>query len=204
MANVDVRGLRARVRRQWFADGIQELLAGGFIMLWGAFQLTPRPVERYLVGLVIPAMGVWLAFRGRQLVVRVKERVTFPRMGYAVERHMPLARQLLAVALMFGLIALLGWTSGLLSAAGWKDAQAPLVMLVVSVGWIATGLWFSIRRFVANGLLALGLAVVLPLTGASATVQLGWFMVAAGAAFAVGGGLRLRQFLRHTAPPPEA
>jgi hypothetical protein len=204
MQDIDLGQVRVRTWRNWMEDGIQELLGGAFMAIWGALELTPQPYYRYLVGLGIPLLGVGFAIWGRGLIVRVKERTSFPRTGYAVARRPAAGRVVAALVLTGALIYGLGWLGAVLRTAGWREPGARLVALVVAIAWIGMGLWYSFRRLLLYGLLALALGLGLPVTAISPGLWAGLFMLILGLAAMLGGSLALRRVLRRAAPPAEA
>ena len=91
----EVEDALKRHSRNWMADGIVEIVLGGFWLFWGVIVILPlifhdRAMTQLRLVLLLSSMGA-MPFLLKRAVRGWKERVSFPRTGY-VELQKPHSR----------------------------------------------------------------------------------------------------------------
>lgn len=194
MGGMDVGGLERRARTAGYADGLLELFAATVLGLLAIAWLT----EPAMVGLVAALATIY----GWRVVERVKQRVTYPRIGYHRERsdHADATgrRMLLFIVGAFVAMALVVLVTGdPADAAAWRRA-APLVSGIT----IAAGFWSAATlservRFRAVAAWSVVSAVALWLVGTGADYRsVAWHLLSLAVPLAVVGTVTLVRFLR--------
>jgi hypothetical protein len=155
----------ARTRRYWFVDGLSEMVGGGTILIIAVLNYFLERVGQQtwaaLATLVFAALVVAALVGARWLIVRLKERITYPRTGYVAYR-VPSAPQRRRRSLIAGVAA------GLLGAG---SALAGLV-LQANVFYIGVGLLVALVTLYKGG--QYGLVRFYLLAGVA--VLLGWLI----------------------------
>ena len=193
MGGMDVGGLERRARTAGYGDGLLELFAAAVLGLLALGWLTAPGV----VGVVAAVTAIY----GWRVVERVKERVTYPRVGYHRERsdHQEASgrRMLLFIAGAFLVMALVVLITGDPSdATAWRRA-APLVSgITIAAGfWSAATLSERIRfRVVAAWSVVSGVALWWVGTGADYRT-VAWHLLSLAVPLAVIGSVTLVRFL---------
>ena len=197
-------------QRHFAADGVPELVAGGFVLLWGltlvADQVWPKETWPLRlsngVALFGPLLAALFLIVPNPLLRRLKERITYPRIGYVKPRPVPASRQGSAVggAILVALVWL-AWWMGARGGRGELEQLMPLMMgALAAVPALTEALRLRLRRFLIYAGVALaagGLASWLCLPGPGSALVI----CAVGAATVAGGAWTLRRLLRL---PPEA
>ena len=132
---IDINEIERSARRAGYGDGLLELFAAAVLSVMALTWLASPA----FVGIA----AAFIVLYGWKVVERVKERVTYPRIGYFQERpdeSGTTARGMLlfiggAFALMFLVVLVFGSLS---EAADWRRA-APLVSGVT----LAAGFWYA-------------------------------------------------------------
>jgi hypothetical protein len=188
----------------WYEDGLSELAFGTWQLLIGLLVVGAGAVPRF--GGLIVYVGV--LFLGpclplcRSAVRRLKERITYPRTGYAERRSLPGAVEVVIgvavpslVLLAAGAIALasMRWTSI-------PDTRSPIwapvfVGTIVAVGSVVAVAVSRQVRFAATGVIG-ALGVALPAAGITGSTASGMICAAAGVATVGLGARALRGYLR--------
>ncbi len=200
MGESEIDRIRARVERAWYADGLYEMVGGGVMAVAGGIFLVPRTM-RPLAALLVMVLMVYLSFQ-RRLVLRLKERVTFPRAGVAVPRLPSWWRRVAASVVCCSPMLAGDALEGMLRTAGWVDPHATSFMIVVAAVSLAVGVWYSLYSCLAAGVVGLGLSFALPLMGLRGGVLFAAFMSAEGICLLAFGAFKLRRFLRHVGGTP--
>lgn len=155
-----------------------------------------------MLGIVIPVLGVTLAFTQTRFLTWIKSRTTFPRTGYAEPKHMDRPHWI-AAGLMALLIVALIFAGGLARWGGWEDAHTVLTALALSGGFVVIGAWQGVRRISYLGVWGLAAALALTRAGFTGDRLTGVHALALGAAALLSGGITLALFLKRTRPAGE-
>lgn len=192
--NIDTTRIERRARAAAYQDGLTELFATTVLVMIAVMWI----ISPVFVGIV----SAFVTLYGWKVVERVKRRVTYPRIGYHLERSeepRSTARGMLgflagAFALMVLAVALSG---GLTDAAEWRRA-APLLSGLGLFGgfWYLGGKSGLLRhRFVAVYSVATG--VVLWVIGSGASYEgVIWHLLLVSALLAALGVWGLIHFLQ--------
>jgi hypothetical protein len=165
---------RVRATRHWYRDGLSEIPLGVVLLLLSGSNLIAVLGNRASawyepVTLIYAALFVALALCGSRIMAAVRERVTYPRSGYACP---PLSGwKRLAVTMGLALLVAVAVAGALVAqryqgrAGGW-DAERLLQWLPAG-GGLSTGvlgvyvtLRYGLPRFLIVGALAVVLGVV--------------------------------------------
>jgi hypothetical protein len=199
MIRSELDDLEQRPRRYWHVDGIPELVMGGIWILWGAAVLIgealPRGPGFVVYWLTVPAVLALSGVAARWLVIRLKERLTYPRTGY-VDYPEPTRRtRVMAAAIAIAAAAAMAGVLLIGRAAGAANVAAPAVGVVLSLGFLV----ISVRQRAPHLLALAGVALALGIAGGVVKLgwtSLNWLFVGLGLAAAGVGAWRLRRYLQ--------
>ena len=207
--NKEINETIKRTKRYWYVDGFSEIGVGLLLIviilfnhLAGLVQQPALQIVLFVVGL--PALIV-LGGRGlSRLVVRLKEKYTYPRTGYVAYQGKTGSRRWKRVLLAGALGLLVGALTSLLSGNLPIIYQQLFVALMIALAYIYIGYAIGLKRFywIAGATLALGGALIL--TGASEAQYLLTFFVGQGLIWIISGLAAMRQYFGSTQPPAEA
>ncbi|MEA2002995.1 MAG: hypothetical protein U9N84_14060 [Actinomycetota bacterium] len=192
--NIDTAGIERRARAAAYQDGLTELFAAGvLVMIAVMWVITP-----VFVGIV----SAFVVLYGWKVVERIKQRITYPRIGYHVERPdepRSTASGMLgfiggAFAVMVLAVAMFG---DLTDAAEWRRAASLLSGLGLFGGFWYLGDKSGLlrHRFVAIYSVVTGVALWAIGTGASYEGVI-WHLLGLAALLAALGVWGLIHFLR--------
>ena len=194
-----IRSTIQKTRAYWFTDGIAELLLGALFFvaaLFMLFQVIAPPNIRGFASLGFPLVIFFGALMSRKLIVRLKERITYPRTGY-IEYQKPGGFRI-SFALILGLVfgALIIWL--IISA----DDTAIITWMPVIQGVVVAIVWAMIAyqgggvsRLYWIALASIGLGIIQKLLWDSQIVGSVFFYGFLGLMLFTSGGLTLRSFL---------
>jgi hypothetical protein len=199
MIRSELDDLEQRPRRYWHVDGIPELVMGGIWILWGAAVLIgealPRGPGFVVYWLTVPAVLALSGFASRWLVIRLKERLTYPRTGYVDYPEPTRGTRVMAAAIAIVVAAAMAGVLLTGRAAGAANVAAPAVGVVLSLGFLVT----SVRQRAPHLLALAGVALALGIAGGVVKLgwtSLNWLFVGLGLAAAGVGAWRLRRYLQ--------
>lgn len=186
------------IERRTLAAGFQD----GLIDLFGAAVLVSIALMWAVSPVFVGVLSALVVLYGWRAVEKVKERITYPRLGYFRERPEEprttgggiLIFLAVSVAIMVTTVAVFG---DLTEAASWRRA-APLLSGLSLAG----GFWYTARRsgFLRHRLAAafsVVTGVVLWATGSGADYRsVVWHLLGLSALLTVSGGWGLARFLR--------
>lgn len=193
-----LRDLPRKVRGTWFEDGLAELVVGAGFLLYAALlaltAFSPAPVATGLriVGTFYPLL---LALGGRWLIVRLKGRIAFPRIGYVRFPLVGRVRRTL-FALFAGLAAVALMMFVLSRGATW--AYLTLLSLSLAGLYAMIGYTQALPRgylYAALALVAGLLTAALPEAWQEFGYAGGLYLILLGMAQMVGGAWSLGHFL---------
>ena len=190
-----------RARRYWYEDGLGEMAVGAVFVFLGAYFTAQAflagrmgRTTDVLFNLLFPVIVIGGALGVRVVIGRLKERLVYPRAGYATY---PQARRLpkWVTGSIAGAIA--GLVAVLARSAPGIDALLPAFqgfLMAVFLWWL--GRLSGLPRFPVLGLAcaAIGVAVSL-LRPASTTMAGALFFGPVGAALVLSGLIAFRRFL---------
>lgn len=202
---MDLKDVERRTLRYQTSDGLHQmntglifLLAGGLAVLVAAL---PKESFRWPHFVASQILLLAVAFGGLWVIGKIKERITYPRVGYArmqvtPEANVRLVRAMVAVFVL-GFVVVAGLA--VLIVRGNVSNQEELVSPVLAL-WIAICSFVAWTRERDPHLLwapVMPVAAGLFLFGVEAGWRsFGWVIACYGLSFLVLGALRLRRFLR--------
>lgn len=209
MTTDPLQNAQKRAMQYWYVDGSFEFSFGGFCLILAAyFYVSQLLTDSWMGGLMMVFFilvmlgGGWLVNR---LVMRMKERITFPRTGYIAFQRKTGSRR-------WGRLLLLGATSATVSAV--------MVLLLANrpagFDWTvaASGLLFGVAvtylgfrtgevRFFVNAALSIGFGIALGFANLPENSGLTAFYGLLGLGMLLIGGISLWQYLRQNPAPAE-
>jgi amino acid transporter len=192
--DVELPDIDRRARTAGYADGLLDLFASAVLTILALGWV----VNPGLIGI----LAAFIVLYGWKLVERVKERITYPRIGYfrekADEQSTNARGMLLFIAGAVALMVLVVWLAGDVSdSAEWRRA-APLVSGISLTGgfWYAgekSGLWRY--RWIAALSLVGGIALWALGSGESYSAMV-WHLLGLAVPLALTGSWSLARFVR--------
>lgn len=192
---------RVQAHKYWYSDGLAEITVGIIVLLQTGNTLLLRvcksqwfwPVEWiYLI------LFLTYAIFSPRIVTAVRERFTFPRIGYAEPpesvRKIRIATVLTTLLIILGMVVVVrhGWN------ADWLDQNLPVAGgLVYSLIGAYTALRYGMLRHLFVGLFSVLLGVAIDIEYPTFLGRNMWF-VALGCALLFAGGFTFWKFVRTT------
>lgn len=135
---IDIGAIDRRARTAGYGDGLLELFAA-VVLLTLALAWASNPG---VVGILAAVVAIY----GWKVVERIKERVTYPRVGYFQERADDAKQTSMGMLLFIGgallvMVVVVLFSGGLDNVTEWRRA-APLVSGLIYAG----GFWFAGQR----------------------------------------------------------
>jgi len=207
--NKEINETITRTKRYWYVDGFSEIGVGLLLIVIILFThlagLVQQPVLQIILFVAgLPALII-LGSRGlSRVVVKLKEKYTYPRTGYVAYQGKTGSRRWKRILLAGTLGLLVGALTSLLSGSLPIFYQQLFVILMIALAYIYIGYSIGLKRFfwIAGATLALGGALIL--AGASEAQYLLIFFVGQGLIWIVSGLAAMRQYFGSTQPPSEA
>jgi len=207
--NKEINETIKRTKRYWYVDGFSEIGVGLLLIVIILFNhlagLVQQPVLQIILFVAgLPALII-LGSRGlSRVVVKLKEKYTYPRTGYVAYQGKTGSRRWKRILLAGTLGLLVGALTSLLSGSLPIFYQQLFVILMIALAYIYIGYSIGLKRFfwIAGATLALGGALIL--AGASEAQYLLIFFVGQGLIWIVSGLAAMRQYFGSTQPPSEA
>ncbi len=202
---IDPESIRTRTLRQVFEDGVEEIYIGLFALAMGGFYLASLAVKGSSSPLAMLSIweSVWLAVVMLLVAARKKVKAVYvaPRTGHVVfcaakSQERAAIFGVLAVVLVAVLAIWHSYVPDLRPVAGL------ITGLIMGTGFLWTGVSYRFPHLNWIGVLALLLGIATYFAGAS-TVGMVWVLFGVGAAVAISGAMRFRNFLK-THPIVEA
>ncbi|MBL8101060.1 MAG: hypothetical protein JNM02_00885 [Anaerolineales bacterium] len=202
--------VQQRVMRYWYIDGLGELVGGGgvFFVLALYFSAQQYFGEDSLVGGLLQA-GLFLILVGsfvfvRRLIASLKMRVTYPRTGYVEYRASRQNRILMGALAALSAAAMSGVIVLIVRSFDAIDTMVAMTGILVAVILLVKQVWSTrMPRFYFLGAISLILGGILSVSGFARGYNLGLFYGFMSIAFAVSGGITLKNYLRENPLPAE-
>ncbi len=204
MNNKQLNQTLRRGEQHRFRDGILETAMGGMALLLGLYfyiqaAFPESQVSEFLTAsfLVIFVGGWYLMHKTAE---KLKERLTYPRSGYAAPREARAGRGLRAAAAVVGASLLAAGLAYFQLKAPPEVNFMPVVFALV-VGFLFAFLGFKtdLARFFALGFISLALGGWFAFSPLANIMALAAYLFSMGGMMLVSGGLNLR---RHLAANP--
>lgn len=207
--NKEINETIKRTKRYWYVDGFSEIGVGLLLIVIILFNHLAGLVQQPLLQIILFVAGlpalIILGSRGlSRVVVKLKEKYTYPRTGYVAYQGKTGSRRWKRILLAGTLGLLVGALTSLLSGSLPIFYQQLFVILMIALAYIYIGYSIGLKRFfwIAGATLALGGALIL--AGASEAQYLLIFFVGQGLIWIVSGLAAMRQYFGSTQPPAEA
>jgi hypothetical protein len=197
---MDIDEVDRRARVAGYGDGLVEILAASLLLLMALGWLVNPGMVGILAALVV--------LYGWKLIDRVRERVTYPRIGYFRERSddpRSTARGiLLYLAGAIAVMVLAIWVSGgVTDAAAWRRAAPLLSGLSLSGGFWYAGQRSGLIHYHVIAVLSVALGLLFWVVGTGDSYAgVGWHLFSLAVPLAVIGVWSLIRFM-HAHPRRE-
>jgi hypothetical protein len=206
--NKEINEIIKRTKSYWYVDGFAEIGVGLLLILIILFNhlagLIQQPILQVILIVVgLPTMIV-LGSRGlSRVVVKLKEKYTYPRTGYIAYQAKKGRRRWKRVLLAGVLGALVGTLTSLLSGSLPIIYQQVFVTVMIAFAYIYIGYSIELKRFycIAAATLALGAGLIL--AGVAEMQYLLLFFIGQGLIWIVSGLAALSRYFRSTQPPTQ-
>jgi hypothetical protein len=196
-------------RRHWVADGLAELLVGGLELCWGAaiaaHAVWPSRLTTVLAAYLPAALGLALLVVAPSvpaLLEPIKQRLTYPRLGYVKPRQPSTGRR--AIGALVGMVVGMAMAAATLSGwlAGGQRWLPALLGAAFAAGFSVVAGRLGVDRFWAYALVAVAAGAVASLRF-DRDLGVGAVLATVGLACAVGGALTVLRLLRLPKPAEE-
>jgi MFS family permease len=193
-----------RTLRYWYIDGLSEIAGGLVVLLLGLTDLlaalvTRLPYWNWILGIGQPLLIFGAALLTRNLLPKIKEKVTYPRTGYVEYRKrtpsQKLRRILLPFLVAFLISALLGVFNQLIPDRYWPLLLAACMGLAITY----LGIWLDLRRFYLEGFFCLVLGAALSWANLSDQWAAAYIFSGLGLMWVISGFIVFIRYLRSTA-----
>jgi hypothetical protein len=207
---MDLKDIGQRQPKYWSVDGLPQLVTGVGWLLWGGVYLIGLALlegRSYRLYWVIGTVCVlFWGIAVQTAMGNLKERMTYPRVGYA---QMPPSGRIGVAVYLAALLNLGGWVLILLDLRiDLHGLGSFLVGGLIALAIAAPAMQPWSKHNVSWGnlvLAALSLTMVLEVRGKTANdAAMYWTLVCMGVVGIVFGALRLRRFLRENPKAAEA
>jgi len=200
-----------RIQRYWYVDGFGELIGGGgmclilsiYFFVQTYFGDDAMISNIFQVGLFLVLVGGFAFVR--KMVSLMKVQVTYPRTGfveYKVDGRnrlvMGIMSFLIAAALAFIFINIARRVDGLDAMTAMTGTGMGLILFIKQVRSAQVGRFYVLSAF------SLALGIALSFSGFERGYNLGLFYGTMSLAFAISGGLTLKNYLQANPLQPEA
>jgi hypothetical protein len=177
------------------ALGLLFIAVGIWLVIWNG--LTADALSGLLLAIGLPLLIFGSAVFFKQLIKKLKERITYPRTGYVSYRENQPDRGrwlFIGTAALFTLLNIF--------LPGSFNQMSVMVGALLGVILIYMGYRVEVRRFYLIGILSIILGFGLAQLGIDEVVALGLLFTAAGVGLLVSGAITLILYLRRH-PEPE-
>jgi hypothetical protein len=207
--NKEINETIKRTKRYWYVDGFSEIGVGLLLIatilfnyLAGLVQQPALQIVLFVVGL--PALIVLGGREMSRVVVKLKEKYTYPRTGYVAYQGKTGSRRWKRVLLAGTLGLAVGVLTSFLSGSLPIIYQQVFVTSLIAFAYIYIGYSIGLKRFywIAGATLALGGALIL--AGTPEAQYLLMFFIGQGLVWIASGLATMRQYFGSTQPPSEA
>ena len=207
--NKEINETIKRTKRYWYVDGFSEIGVGLLLIVIILFNYLAGMVQQPVLQIILFVVGlpVLIVLGGRGLsrvVVKLKERYTYPRTGYVAYQHKTGRNRWTRIILSALLGALVGAVTSLLSGRFPIIYLHVFVSVVITLAYLYIGVLLGLGRFywIAGATLALGGGLIL--TQVTEVQYFLLFFLGQGLIWIVSGVAALRQYFGSTQPPAEA
>ncbi len=197
----DLQSAQMRALQYWFIDGLAELGLAAFCLLLAIVFWVQGSLPRTGLGDMLFFAGAFAGGYGiRWVLLRVKERSTYPRTGYVkpARSKSPTALVVTAIFAIIVLAANLFLSMSGQAAVAWMPLVAGFIFAFI---FLRTGMTLGFARFTAFGLVSLAGGGVLSLSGLGDLRGCALLAALVGLALLGSGLLTRRDYLRRTTPP---
>ena len=207
--NKEINETIKRTKRYWYVDGFSEIGVGLLLIVIILFNHLAGMVQQPVLQIILFVVGlpvlILLGSRGlSRVVVKLKEKYTYPRTGYVAYQGKTGSRRWKRVLLSGTLGLLVGALTSLLSGSLPIIYQQGFVTVMIACAYTYIGYSIGLKRFywIAGTTIALGLGLIL--SGMAEMRFFLTFFIGQGLIWIISGVVALRQYFSSTQPPAEA
>ena len=206
--NQEINETIKRTQRYWYVDGFAEIGVGILLMLIILFNYAAGLVRQPALQVILFTLGMpaLIILGGRavsRVVVRLKEKYTYPRTGYISYPRKAGSQRWKRALLAAALGALVGGLTSLLSGKLPPVYQQIFVSVMIALAYIYVGYSLGLKRFYLFAAACLALLGIARLAGAEETDFFLLFFLGQGLVWIISGIFALRAYLHATQPPLE-
>jgi hypothetical protein len=206
--NKEINETIKRTKRYWYVDGFSEIGVGLLLIMIILFNYLSSLVQQQVLQILLIVVGLpaVIVLGSRVLsrvVVKLKERYTYPRTGYVAYQGKTGSRRWKRVLLAGTLGLLVGALTSLLSGSLPIIYQQIVVTFMIASSYIYIGYSIGLKRFywIAATTIVLGLG--LSLVKMAEIKYFLTFFIGQGLIWIASGLAALRQYFGSTQPPAE-
>jgi len=197
-----------RTQRYWYVDGFAEIGVGILLMLIILFNYAASRVSQQTLQIALFTVGMpaLILLGGRavsRIVVKLKEKYTYPRTGYVSYPRKTGSKRWSRALLAAILGAVVGAVTSLLSGKLPLIYQQAFVASVIALSYIYIGYTIGLARFYIFAMISLALFGIAVLIHAVEMDFFLLFFMGQGLAWIVSGLFALRAYLKSSQPPLE-
>ena len=197
-----------RTQRYWYVDGFAEIGVGILLMLVILFNYAASRVNQQTlqIALFVVGMPALILLGGRavsRIVVKLKEKYTYPRTGYVSYPRKTGSKRWSRALLAAILGAAVGAVTSLLSGKLPPVYQQAFVAVVIALSYIYIGYTIGLARFYIFAAASLALFGIAVLIHAVEMDFLLLFFMGQGLAWVISGVFALCSYLKGSQPPLE-
>jgi hypothetical protein len=191
--------------RYWYVDGLSEMAGGAVLLLLALVfligaMMEPGPTTDLFLTIGQPAIVLVGALAARKAVEKAKEKLTYPRTGYVLNRQPRERRVARWIAMILGIGAVFGIVFGILQKfiqPEWIPgiSGAVIALLLVYLAYVN-----SIRRFYIMALYTFFLGLLVVTLQVADMFASSIFFGGFGLGWIVSGAATLRHYLLTTKP----
>ena len=207
--NKEINETIKRTKRYWYVDGFSEIGVGLLLIVIILFNHLAGLIQQPVLQIILFVLGlpalIFLGSRGiSRVVVKLKEKYTYPRTGYVAYQGKTGSRRWKRVLLSGTLGLLVGALTSLLSGSLPIIYQQVFVTVMIACAYTYIGYSIGLKRFywISGTTIALGLGLIL--SGMAEMRFFLTFFIGQGLVWIASGLAAMRQYFNCTQPPAEA
>jgi hypothetical protein len=203
--NKEINETIKRTKRYWYVDGFSEIAIGLLLIFIVLLNRLVGLLHQEIVQILLVVLGTpGVILLGSRIVVKLKEKYTYPRTGYIAYNKQTGSRRWKRILLSGTIGMLVGVVTTLLSNGLPIIYQQVFVTIMIASAYTYIGYSIGLKRFywIAALTIVLGLGLCAAKLGEVPYILT--FFSGQGLIWIVSGLVALRQYFGSTQPPSEA